>query len=663
MDSAYADGLLPPIDFASALNEEQLAAVTAEPGPALILAGAGSGKTRTLTYRVAYLLHKGVRPQNILLLTFTNKAAREMLDRVEDLTGVSRRYFWGGTFHSVGQRILRQHGETIGLKRNFNILDEGEAEGILKEAIQQIDPKFLKSKDNPKAKLIHNLISYARNTCRLVADEAKDRFLHSPTVAERIAEFYERYRELKLEQQVSDYDDLLEYLLQLLQQNAEVRDAYQNLFRHILVDEYQDTNQLQSRIIDALSGQYKQVMAVGDDAQCIYTWRGADFENIMSFTDRYEGACIHKIETNYRSSPEILNFANAVLNAQPYGMGFNKELRAVRPSDQRPYFVPVMDASQQAQFIITRVRGLLEEGRDLKDIAVLYRAHYHAMELQMELTRSGIDFEITSGVRFFEQAHIRDLAAHLRLVSNPADVSAFSRLAALLPRVGPKTASRLHRLAEVTAQKENISFFEALSSETIAKKVPKDAIDDWTDLTATLLEVDQAKASENASELVKLAIDGWYGTYIRHVYQNYQDREDDLLSLVSFAAPYDTLTEFLAQLVLLASETAQRTDEEKRHSMRLTTIHQSKGLEFPIVFVLGLADGLFPLRRTIEDGNIEEERRLFYVSVTRAEDELYLMYPLISTQGGGAMRMKMSRFMGEVSPTHYEVLRTNRPAW
>ena len=380
----------PEIDFKAELNDEQYAAVTAPPGPALVLAGAGSGKTRTLTYRVAYLLHQGVQAYEILLLTFTNKASHEMLERVEDLTGVPRRALWGGTFHSIAQRILRVHGDLVGLKRNYTILDQGEAESILKSVIQATDGKFIKTKNNPKPKVIADLISYARNTCRPPREEADNRYPFLEGMASKIDQFYKAYMKAKLDQQVVDYDDLLEYFLKLLREHPEIRRQYQDRFKHVLVDEFQDTNRLQSDIVDQLAGHH-QVMAVGDDAQCIYTWRGADFDNIMQFEERHPGAKIHKIETNYRSSPEILDFANAVLASQPSGLGFSKELRPVKAKRERPYFVPVMDTRGQAKFIIERIEGLIDEGRQLSDIAVLYRAHFQAMDLQMELSRLNID--------------------------------------------------------------------------------------------------------------------------------------------------------------------------------------------------------------------------------------------------------------------------------
>ncbi|MGB0413377.1 MAG: ATP-dependent helicase [Coraliomargarita sp.] len=645
-----------PIDFRAELNDEQYAAVTADPGPALVLAGAGSGKTRTLTYRVAYLLHSGVQPHEILLLTFTNKAAREMLERVEDLTSISRRQMWGGTFHSIASRILRMHGDKIGLKKNYTILDEGEAESLLKNAINQVDPKFIKTKNYPKPKVVSNIISFARNTCTPVVEEANEHFPFLDNMAEKIAAIHETFQNIKIEQQVVDYDDLLELLLKLLREHPDVAAIYQDRFKHILVDEFQDTNRLQSDIVDCF-GSHHQIMAVGDDAQCIYTWRGADFDNIMRFHERHEDAVIHKIETNYRSTPEILDFANAVLEGQTSGKGYSKELRAVKPSGPRPFFVPIMDTRAQANFILQRLQALVDEGRDLSDVAILYRAHFQAMDLQMELSRRNIDYQITSGVRFFEQAHIKDFSAQLRFASNPADVSAFARFTTLLPKVGPKTAERLHKFTRELAEKKSLNFGDALVSEEVLKKVPADAKEEWPSLAETIRELSNALSEQPPAEVVQLGLDGWYGTFIREIYPNWTERQDDLQSLISFASRYETMEELLAQLVLLASESNERSPEELKNCLRLTTIHQAKGLEFPVVFVLGLADGTFPLQRTIDDGDLDEERRLFYVAATRAMEELYLSYPMLNQKGNNVIRMNPSRFIQEVDPSRYETLR------
>ncbi len=653
---------MPPIDFRAELNDEQYAAVTADFGPALVLAGAGSGKTRTLTYRVAFLLHQGMRPGEILLLTFTNKAAKEMLQRVEDLTGVPAHRFWGGTFHHVGQRILRIHGDLVGLGKGYTILDSADADSLMSEVVKETDPNFFKDKANPKGKLLADMHSMARNT-QLPPDEAIRRFFpqHEKLTA-KCERFFDAYQKKKLEQQVTDYDDLLEYLLILLQKNEDVRTYYQNRFRYILVDEYQDTNVLQARIVDLL-GAHHNVMAVGDDAQCIYTWRGADFTNILTFPDRHPGTEIYKIETNYRSSPEILGLANGVLQNQAPGAGFFKELRASRGSNVLPYVVQAVDAREQADFIIKRLSGLIDEGYNLSDIAILYRAHYQALDLQMELSRQGIPFQITSGIRFFEQAHIRDLVAQIRFAYNQRDLTSFQRVSALLPKIGPKTSIKLHTLATELSAKQKISIAEALLADSIQKKVPAAAKEEWPKLIWSLRDMAQAISLRSPAEVVEIGMDSWYGDYVRGAYANYTSRMDDLKSLVGFAGRFTEMPDLLAQLVLLNSETTDRSVEHEDERLKLTTVHQAKGLEFPVVFVIGLAEGLFPLRRAVEEENVEEERRLFYVAVTRAKDELYLCYPRIAGGNGPPMGMKPSRFLQELPEHVYEILRLQSRRW
>ncbi|HCR37731.1 MAG TPA: DNA helicase UvrD [Opitutae bacterium] len=673
------------INFQEALNPEQYAAVTAKDGPALILAGAGSGKTRTLTYRVAYLLNQGVQPYQILLLTFTNKAAREMLERVEDLTGVPAYQFWGGTFHHIGQRTLRRHAEHVGLSPSFTILDQGDAEALLADTIRDVDGAFLKSKDNPKPRVLADIISYARNTCQPIEPVVEDRYPFFIDLAARVKAFSDAYREKKRKQNVTDYDDLLEHWLTILETDNEVAEQYQNRFKHILVDEYQDTNLLQAKIIDKL-GLHHQIMAVGDDSQCIYTWRGAQIENILNFPEKHPGTQVHKIEINYRSSPEILHFANQILQHQSTDIGYEKNLKPVNPSTQLPCFVPAMDTRQQAQFICKRIRGLIDEGYALSQITILYRAHYQAMDLQMELSRQGIPYTITSGVRFFEQAHVRDLVAQLRFVSNPNDRVAFTRVATLLPKVGPRTAEKLLKLAEKAALKEKKSLIQSLTNASVADKVPAEAKEDWMDFALTLQNIEERlrapksdKAEEDLftlsqteshnfvpgtpQEIVKLAIDGWYGDYLRHIHTNWASRHDDLESLIAFAERYASMEDLLAQLVLLNSETSDRSADPDTENIRLTTIHQAKGLEYPVVFLIGLAENLFPLKRAIEEGNIEEERRLFYVGVTRAQEQLYITYPMVSLQGGPPQRMDPSRFMQEIPEHTYEVLHVGRATW
>lgn len=644
------------IDYKSELNEEQLQAVSAPiDKPALVLAGAGSGKTRTLTYRVAWLMEQGIAPWNILLLTFTNKAANEMLERVEQLTGVQRHKFWGGTFHHLGQKILRMHGDRLGIENFFNILDAGDAEGLLSEVISDLDSKFLKNKENPKASVISEIISFSRNTFKSIKDVIELRCSYNGHLVDEIRNFADAYAKRKLKQQMLDYDDLLELCLRLLEMHQDVREAFQGRFKNILVDEYQDTNPLQARLINVLAYNH-QIMAVGDDAQCIYTWRGADFANIMTFPQKHPGTVIYKIETNYRSTPEVLNFANSVLESQPANEGYRKKLKAVRKSKEKPYFVEAMDTRQQAQFILRRLQGLSGEGYRLSDIAVLYRAHYHSMDLQMELTRAGVPFQITSGVRFFDQAHIRDLISQLRFASNPLDEAAFNRFICLLPKVGPKTGKKILEMAKDLAKVKNKAIIQVLDEESIVKKIPEQARESWVDLVYTLQDVFSGIKEKKPVELVKIVVEGWYGDFLRNIYTNWRSRKDDLESMESFASRYDNISDMLAQLILLNSETSDRAIDSKEDNLRLTTVHQAKGLEFPVVFVIGLADNMFPLKRAIEEGNIEEERRLFYVAVTRAKDELYLSYPRVNSAGGPPELLRPSQFITEISTEVYKEL-------
>ena len=645
------------IDFQAELNEDQYAAVTSPPGPTLVLAGAGSGKTRTLTYRVAWLLSQGVPPEAIMLLTFTNKAAREMLDRVQSLTGIPRYQLWGGTFHSIGQRTLRMFGHECGLEKNYTILDDGESDSLLGDVVRGIDKEFFKIKGNPKAKVLSSIISYARNTLGSIEDTLSKKYPEFTTLTDQVIDFAKAYSNKKLELQVTDYDDLLEHWLRLLKASTEAATWFQDRFKHILVDEYQDTNALQSGIIDRV-GINHQIMAVGDDAQCIYTWRGADFENIMSFPQRHPDTKLRKIVLNYRSTPEILALANRVLDGRPENAGYQKDLKSVRSSMDLPKLVPTMNTDQQAQFICQKIVELhRQDGYDLRDIAILYRAHYQSMELQMELSRNQVPFQITSGVRFFEQAHMKDVAAQLRFASNPGDILAFHRIVCLLPKVGPKGAERILKMADEVSEKEGVDRINALGSKFVLKKVAADAREEWPDLVETLRNIKESMVQDSPELVVRTAVEGWYSSYIRQLYDNWTNRMDDLESLIGFAAKFTDITEMLSQLVLLNAETSHRSIRPDDDAVRLSTVHQAKGLEYPAVFVIGLADGAFPLQRAIEADDIEEERRLFYVAVTRAQDELYLTYPAVVMIRGGRMPARPSQFLRELPEGQYQVHR------
>ena len=643
------------IDFKSELNSDQFQAVTAPFGPALVLAGAGSGKTRTLTYRVAYLLSQGVSPEEILLLTFTNKASKQMLGRVEELTGVSSHRFLGGTFHHVGGQVLRLFGDSIGLPRNFTILDDADSDALLSEVIRDLDPGFFKSKENPKAKPIKGIISFSRNVMVPVEDVAKGRYPSNSELLAKIDSFMREYQDTKIRRGLADYDDLLVLWLQVLETNKEAARYYQERFSHILVDEYQDVNSLQSKIVDKIAANH-QIMAVGDDAQCIYTWRGADIDQILGFPERHPGTKIFKIETNYRSSPEILKFANGILENRKTSENFTKTLKPSQPHQDLPVVVPTIDGYQQSNFVLSKVEQLVDNGICLHDIAILYRAHYHAMELQIELSRRDIPFVITSGLKFFEQAHVKDLVAQLRFVVNPKDSTAFYRFACLLPKVGEKTAAKLLSIAEKIVGEQEVKITAALAHPDLVKKVPADAKEDWVGLVETLRSVEELTGTATPSKVVDEAINGWYQEYLHATYENWPRREEDLESLVDFAGKYDNLAEMLTQLILLSSESGDRVVRPGESCLRLSTIHQSKGLEFQHVFIIGLADGLFPNKRAIDgEGDLEEERRLFYVASTRAERSLHLVFPMLSSQNGTQIRLMQSRFLKELPQTRYEL--------
>ena len=578
LDSVPSPDSVPEIDFRAQLNDDQYNSVTAEPGPLLVLAGAGSGKTRTLTYRVAWLLAHGVRPGEILLLTFTNKAAREMLHRVQELTGVEPKRFWGGTFHSIGHRALRMFGEAIGLAKNFTILDAEEAERLLKQTVEAQDRAFFKDKTRPKPGPLFGVISLARNTQLTLEATVEKYFPHYSDIVDRLPAFAKAYDLRKRDQKVCDYDDLLEHWLSLLRQSPDVAAYFTQRFQHVLVDEYQDTNTLQAQIVDTI-GSHHRVMAVGDDAQCIYSWRGANFENIMTFPDRHPGTVIHRIEINYRSTPEILNLANGVLMAQPKGRHFDKELRAARGHMEKPYIVQAIDDREQAEFIVKRIRSLHEdEGVSLSSIAVLYRSHFIAVETQIALARAGIPYHITSGVKFFERQHIRDLVALLRFVYNPADEQAWARVAVLLPKVGDKGAQKLHAAGLSHARDYQKNFIDALGDDEVRSKVPRAGIAEWDGLVASLLQVRGAMQDGKPADAVETAIDGWYGDYLKGAYADYADRLEELNALVGFAQRFEETQDFLAQILLLNSETSDRHVDPDMDAVKLTTVHQAKGL-------------------------------------------------------------------------------------
>ena len=636
------------IDYAAELNEQQLAAVSAPPGPQLIIAGAGSGKTRTLTYRVAYLLENGIDPRNILLLTFTNKAARQMLDRVANLLPIDASGIWGGTFHSVGNRMLRRHGSALGYNSGFTIMDREDQKDLINVVVASagIDPKEIRF---PKGDVLAEIFSFVVNTETPLEELLAEKFPYFLPLLEKITDVHARYEKKKKATNSVDFDDLLEKTLSMLQKHENIASFYRRQFQFILVDEYQDTNKIQADLIDLLASEHRNVMVVGDDAQSIYSWRGANFQNILEFPKRYPDAQVFKIEMNYRSVPEILEVANAAIAANVDQ--FQKNLQPVRESNSaRPAVVALNEGSEQARFVAQRILELRDEDVDLNEIAVLYRAHYHALELQLELSRRGIPYQITSGIRFFEQAHIKDVVSFLRFVANPRDEVAFKRMVKLLPGIGNRSAENLWNAWDKSLNErgEITSWGERLLAMSVSSKSKKH----WSQLAHTLDEIAPSGEPNPPSEMITSVVEAIYDDYAKVNFTNYELRREDLSQLAAFARQFKDANEFLSQLALISNVDAEAAPNQTgdKEAVNLSTVHQAKGLEFHTVFVIWLTDGMFPSSRSMDERkDLEEERRLFYVAITRAKDELYLTYPHMRLTGGyGDVFQRPSRFLKEI---------------
>jgi DNA helicase-2/ATP-dependent DNA helicase PcrA len=641
------------------LNEEQFRVVTANPGASLIVAGAGSGKTRVITYRVAYLIEQGISPARIMLATFTNRAAREMLRRVELLTsGGDVRRVWGGTFHRIANLILRRHAAALGYESNYTILDSEDARDFLNVCVDEagIDTK---ARRFPKAEVIQDIISYANNTDHPIEDVVARRYPHFEPLTQQLKRVDIIYMERKRERNVMDYDDLLLNWKRLLMEKPEIANLYADQFQHILVDEYQDTNKLQAEIIDLLAVKHRNVMVVGDDAQSIFAWRGAEFTNIYEFPQRYPEAQVYRLETNYRSTPEILALANRSIAANR--KQFPKTLRAHKTSKGlAPALVPCRDADQQAAFIAARILELRDEGIPLEETAVLYRSHYHSLELQLELTRRGIPYRIRSGVRFFEQAHIKDVISYLRVITNPRDELAWKRILRLVPNIGPATANRIW---------EQLAFAPdplALIRREDFNAAPRRG-SGWANFLSIIESLVQDETRANPAKQIELILARGYAAHLDENYENAEARLEDLQQLARYSARYNSTEDFLSELALLSTERygspQALTGEdvvmggEEDELLTLTSVHQAKGLEWRAVFIIWAADGKFPSPRSLRDAEgEEEERRLWYVALTRAGDQLYITYPLMITDyNRQTVVQKPSRFVTEVPPELYDI--------
>lgn len=621
------------------LNESQYAAVTTTDGPVLVIAGAGSGKTRTLVYRVAHLMEKGVAPESILLLTFTRKASQEMLWRAGQLLNESCSRVVGGTFHGIANLLLRRYGSKIGFGSSFTIIDRADAEGIVNLLKSSLGLTG-KTKQFPSKRAILNMISGSVNKSLDLEDLVYEQYAHLSDHIEDIVKLREHYQNFKYDHGLMDYDDLLVNWKRLLQESPEVREAISNRFSHIMVDEYQDTNLIQADIVRLAAHTHDNVMVVGDDSQSIYAFRGADFYNIMRFPKVFPDCRIVKLEENYRSSQPILSLTNDIIrNATEK---YTKTLFTRIEGDEKPHVYGARDERGEASFVVKKINELRRSGTPIEEIAVLFRSGFHSYRLEMELNTEGIEFEKRGGLKLTESAHMKDVLAFLRLLVNQQDNLSWNRILLQLDKVGPKTAQKItNTIAEADDP------FEALGRYP-GGKTWKHGLQKLNELFRDLRAADQ-----RPSALYEIVMQ-YYQPIFEDLYaDDYPKRQKDLDQLKSIMVDKSDLQSFIDETALDPPDTPSTADSGGE-KMILSTIHSSKGLEFDAVFMIGLSEGRFPHGSAGQGEQWEEERRLLYVAATRARKHLYLTYPReLMTPDRQFRRVGISPFLAEISPGLY----------
>ncbi len=623
------------IDFAKVLNEEQYQAVTVKAGPCLVLAGAGSGKTRVLVHKVAWLIEQGVKPEKILLLTFTNKAANEMMSRTKALLGLKdadRLALWGGTFHSVANRLLRVYGRYLDIPNNFVILDSDDSKSLLKKISKNI-LHSLDKKNNPSSSLIQEVISFATNSGISLNESLQIKFPEWLQIEEQIVKIAEMYKQQKQKSGTLDFDDLLQAWKKLTTTTPTDK-IFANLWEYILVDEYQDTNTIQAEIIYNLAKAHQNILVVGDDAQSIYSFRAANIQNILDFPKIFPKCQIIKLEKNYRSSPEIVSLANAVI-ADNVNQ-FAKNLQSVLNPGLKPELIAENNNFSEAKFLADKIEYLLSMGLVPQEIAVLFRASHHSQNLEIELNKRGINYEMRGGLKFFERAHIKDVLAHLKVLFNFKDQSSWTRILPLYEGIGDMTEGKIY---SSLSQLDSLADLNNLNISLSAK-----ADISWSQVKENfnrLLNISQ----ENLGELIRLVM-AQYNDYLMSQYTDYRQRQDDLEQLAIFASAHSDLAEFLSEVSL--QEKFSVGDDKNKAGVILSTIHQAKGLEWQAVFLLNLTSRSLPHPLCQTEIEIEEERRLFYVAVTRAKRYLYLSYPLSEFRYDGYKNLQPSIFLSNL---------------
>ncbi|NLH37051.1 MAG: ATP-dependent helicase [Thermotogaceae bacterium] len=617
--------------FLDELDEEQKVAVVESEGKIVVIAGPGSGKTRVITYKIAYLLMTGVRASEMLLVTFTRAAARQMIERAQKATRAELNDMLAGTFHHVCNILLRKYGSAVGLKPNFTILDESDAKDLMKI----VRARFVTSKQMNKAlptnTELHNLYSYMVNTFsspyEVVLKRAK-RWINVIDVIERI---FQEYALEKEKQNVVDYDDLLIKMLQLLENYPDVREAISSRFKWVLVDEFQDTNIVQLKIVQLLSQVHGNVFVVADDAQSIYSFRGARFENVKEIM---KDAKVFKIQTNYRSTDRIVDLVNSVIPRS----SVPKKLRAVRASSQKPVVVNTYDHFDEASFVAQQILTHVNEGIDYSDIAVIYRAHSHSLELQLELAKKNIPFRILSGIKFSESAHAKDVMAFLKLMVNPFESISWTRLLKLLDNIGDVTAEKITN--EILNSESPIDAFLAMNVKSNNAMQIKEIMD-------------YCRGKPPAQQIERF-YENFYKNYLEFEYPDFRDREEDIERLTEMAKFYDSTQDFLNDL-LISEDVGREVENESK--VTLTTVHQAKGLEWKVVFVIGVNPGDFPHFLAVKDDTLDEEERLFYVAITRAKDYLYISHSVLSRSDHRGFNEVDRDFIEDIPPQLVEFWR------
>lgn len=645
------------IDYKAELNDSQYQVVANGDGPCLVLAGAGSGKTRTLVYRLAYLLEKGVQPENILLVTFTNKAAREMLERTEQLLGYRPRGLWGGTFHSVANRLLRKYADRIGYTKDFGILDGDDQKKLLKQVSKEL--AIPKESYIPKTKVILGIISFSKNAQKPIDEVITSSYSYLiPEVIPHVQKISDAYEAKKKAANVMDFDDMLSNWLKLLNDHPDLSEKICQQFQYVLVDEFQDTNVVQAKLVQKLALPQNNLLVVGDDAQSIYSFRAATVENILSFQQVYPDAKIYKLEVNYRSTPGILKLANESIRRNQFQ--YDKSLKTWEGDtreERKPILIPARDTAQQAQIIAQRTLEMTDAGVDLNEIAVLFRSSFQIIELELELQRRGIPYVVRGGLRFFEQAHIKDVMAYLNILQNPKDEISWRRILGMYEGVGPATATKaINKMQDA----ETLASMLSALAEMPGRGKASASFGRIQRAFFALME----KQRDKISDLIHVVLEQGYQVYLEASFDDAKDRLEDLNQLALFSTNYATMAEFLAEASLtegFKGEKAGAQEPEAEEHLLLSTIHQAKGLEWEAVFALGLAEGMFPHYRVMEKPKeMEEERRLFYVTVTRAKQHLYMIYPIMSrSYATGDVINRPSVFIREIDDDLYDTWEIN----